>query len=95
MNSIKSLSRIKSPLIKTSDGFVLDSNSRYFQEDFPYGLQILIAFAEKFGVSTPSMLKINEWFKTLSISNDQKSLPVTEIEKHSVDSLLQFYKAWQ
>lgn len=95
LNSINSLSKIESPLVKTSDGFVLDSNSRYFQEDFPYGLQILIAFAEKFGVSAPSMHKINEWFKTLSISNCQKSRPVTEIEKHSVDSLLQFYKTWQ
>ena len=96
LTSIASLSQIKSPMIKVSNGYLMDKNSRYFKEDFPYGLQILIAFAEKFGIETPYMNKVNFWFKSeCCLDFNQKSFPVRTIEEKSQESLLRFYAKWQ
>lgn len=62
MKSIKSMNRIESPMIKITDGFVVDLNSRYFQEDFPYGLAIIKSFAELFKVETETIDEILKWY---------------------------------
>ena len=42
-------------------GFVPDSGSRYFTEDFPYGLKIIYDIAHENGVKCPMIDMVFEW----------------------------------
>ena len=42
-------------------GFVPDFQSRYFTEDFPYGLALIHKLAHEKGVLTPTIDKVYEW----------------------------------
>ncbi len=62
---ICSLDRLKglySPVVKDDLGYMPDFNSRYFASDFPYGIKIMIEVADLFGVPTPMMDEIWEWY---------------------------------
>lgn len=62
---ICSLDRLKglySPVIEVERGYIPDFDSRYFISDFPYGIKIMIEIADLFGVDTPMMDKIWEWY---------------------------------
>ena len=45
LKSIKSFKGIKAPMIKSKGKYIPDYESRYFTEDFPYGLLIIKWFA--------------------------------------------------
>ncbi len=65
---IKSLIYLKdyAPMVKTDDGkFIPDFNSRYFVEDFPFGLAILRAFCRICNVSTPYIDIVLQWYDKL------------------------------
>ena len=65
---IQSLIYLKdyAPMIKTEYGkFVPDFSSRYFVEDFPFGLAILKGFCAVCGVDTPYMDKVLVWYDKL------------------------------
>lgn len=62
MQSIHSLKNILSPMVRQNGFYVPDFNSRYFLEDFPYGLCILRGFAELAGVPAGHMDKILQWY---------------------------------
>ena len=62
MQSIKSLQNITSPMSLRGENYIPDFNSRYFLEDFPYGLCILRGFIEVAGLSAPYMDKILKWY---------------------------------
>jgi hypothetical protein len=40
---------------------VLDLRSRYFTEDFPYGLDLLRQLAKEKNVNTPTMDEVQRW----------------------------------
>jgi phosphorylcholine metabolism protein LicD len=61
LHSIQAFKGIKSPMKKVDGGYVPDFGSRYFTEDFPYGLQIVQQQARQHGVSTPIIDKILRW----------------------------------
>ena len=61
IRSIKSLSQIVSPMKEVDGGFIPDFSSRFFIEDFPYGLMILKGFAQIAGIKTPNMDKVIRW----------------------------------
>lgn len=61
MRSIESFKNIKAPVVKENDKFFPDYNSRYFLEDFPFGLLIIKGFAVICDVDTPSIDKILNW----------------------------------
>jgi hypothetical protein len=63
MKSIESLSKINSPLIFESGKYIIDRHSRYFIEDFPFGLCVIKAFAVIVGVNTPTIDVILRWFE--------------------------------
>lgn len=65
ISSITSLKNIESPLKKCDDVYVIDKDSRYFSEDFPFGLCILRGFAEIAQVETPTMDKVLRWYQGL------------------------------
>ena len=62
IRNITSLSNIDAPLIKVKNKFYIDCNSRYFIEDFPFGLCIVKDFADIAHVNTPTIDIILRWF---------------------------------
>ena len=46
--------------------YFIDLESRYFQEDFLFGLCIFKAYAQITGVETPVMDKVLSWHQNLS-----------------------------
>ena len=66
IRSIRSLENIESPMIEEGKGFIPDLKSRYFTEDFPYGLCILKDFARICGIDVPYMDMILRWYEKLS-----------------------------
>lgn len=65
ITSIKSLNHIDSPLKRQDSVFVIDKDSRYFIEDFPYGLCILRGFADIAEIKTPTMDRVLRWYENL------------------------------
>ena len=64
LQSIQAFKGIKSPMKRVDGGFVPDFESRYFTEDFPYGLQIVQRLAHQHGVKTPMIDEILRWGMT-------------------------------
>lgn len=63
-NKIKSISAFKNiiaPIKKIEIGYIPDFNSRYFTEDFPFGLHFIKELAKKNNISTPFIDKVYEW----------------------------------
>lgn len=61
ITSIKSLSTILSPMKQIESGWVPDFESRYFTEDFPYGLRFIVELARAKGIYTPHIDRVYEW----------------------------------
>ncbi|MDR0849095.1 MAG: NAD/NADP octopine/nopaline dehydrogenase family protein [Propionibacteriaceae bacterium] len=66
LRSIPSLHGILSPMRPVDAGFVPDLSSRYFGEDFPYGLCNLKGFAQIVDVPTPHMDRILTWYERVA-----------------------------
>lgn len=64
LHSIKSLSTILSPMKEVEGGWVPDFNSRYFTEDFPYGLRAIHDLAHQHGIPCPNIDMVYEWGKS-------------------------------
>ncbi|KAB3628790.1 NAD/NADP octopine/nopaline dehydrogenase, partial [Phocaeicola vulgatus] len=52
---------IPAPMEKTEKGFLPDFKSRYFTEDFPFGLLIIKSIADVLNICTPNIDKILLW----------------------------------
>jgi hypothetical protein len=61
LQNIEAFKGILSPMKQVEGGFIPDFNSRYFTEDFPYGLRIIRNLAQKHHVNTPTIDRILEW----------------------------------
>ncbi|WMJ21953.1 NAD/NADP octopine/nopaline dehydrogenase family protein [Paludicola sp. MB14-C6] len=66
ISNILSFKGITSPMIQKNGRYVFDLNSRYFTEDFPYGLCIIKGFAEIFSCKTPNIDIILQWYQHIS-----------------------------
>ncbi len=64
IRSIKAFNGLKSPLLKSDSGYVFDRESRYFVEDFLFGLLIIYDFSKTLKVSTPTIDKVIKWYNT-------------------------------
>lgn len=62
ISSIPSFSNISSPLKKEGEGYVADTASRFFVEDFPYGLCIVRGFCEIGKVEAPYIDRVLKWY---------------------------------
>lgn len=63
LNSINSLKGLTTPNVVNEEGkYLPDLKSRYFTADFPYGLDILIAFLEFFNVNADNMKMVSDWY---------------------------------
>lgn len=63
IKSIPAFQNILSPMEEKGTGFIPDRKSRYFQEDFPYGLCIIKAFGLIAGVDTPNIDIVLKWYE--------------------------------
>lgn len=61
IRSIAAFKCIKAPMKETDGGYVPDFGSRYFTEDFPFGLLIIKSMAEILSIKTPHIDKILLW----------------------------------
>lgn len=61
LSSIKAFETIKAPMKELDNGWVPDFESRYFTEDFPFGLRFIVDLARKHGVETPKINLVYEW----------------------------------
>lgn len=59
--SIEAFRPILSPMRETPSGWVPDFGSRYFTEDFPYGLRIIRDLAAEKGVKVPLIERVLRW----------------------------------
>lgn len=61
LRSIVAFKDIPSPMKQTPGGWVPDFGSRYFTEDFPYGLKYIKELIDKYGIDAPAITKVYEW----------------------------------
>lgn len=64
INSIATFQSVYAPMksIENENGFIADTNSRMFTEDFPWGLAIIRSYCDFFGTAAPVMDKILKWY---------------------------------
>lgn len=61
ISSIAAFQTILSPMKETDGGWVADFSSRYFTEDFPYGLAFIKSLCDKHGIPAPHITKVLQW----------------------------------
>lgn len=62
IHSIEAFKGILSPMKKLlHNGVVPDFTSRYFTEDFPYGMRFVVECANKYSVKIPTIEKVYKW----------------------------------
>ena len=66
LHSIEAFKGLLSPMKKVEDGFVPDFQSRYFTEDFPYGLAIIHRLMQEHHIDGPHIQQVYDWGSSLS-----------------------------
>ena len=61
LRSIKAFQGINSPMKEVPGGFIPDFTSRYFTEDFPYGMRFIVETAPKHHVDIPTIEEVYRW----------------------------------
>lgn len=61
LRSIKAFQNIAAPMKAVEGGFIPDFSSRYFTEDFPYGMRFIVETAQKYKVSIPVIERTYQW----------------------------------
>ena len=61
LRSIEAFKGIAAPMKAVPGGFVPDFQSRYFTEDFPFGLAFVRRLAHEKGIPSPTIDRIYEW----------------------------------
>ena len=61
IRSITAFQNILSPMKETPLGWMADFESRYFSEDFPFGLRFIKNLATEKGIATPTIDKVLTW----------------------------------
>lgn len=61
LHDIRAFQGILSPMKEVEGGFIPDFSSRYFTEDFPYGMRFIVETAHKHNVQIPTIEKVYQW----------------------------------
>ena len=61
LQTIKAFQGILSPMKEVPGGFVPDFTSRYFTEDFPYGMRFIVETAQEHHVAIPTIEDVYRW----------------------------------
>lgn len=67
LQTIKAFQGILSPMKEVAGGFIPDFSSRYFTEDFPYGMRFIVDTAQKQHISIPTIDRVYQWGLTIQI----------------------------
>ena len=62
INSIPTFQTVFAPMKEVEGGYVADTTSRMFTEDFPWGLAVIRSYFELFGIAAPTMDKVLGWY---------------------------------
>lgn len=62
INSIPTFQTVFAPMKEVEEGYIADTTSRMFTEDFPWGLAVIRSYFELFGVEAPTMDKVLGWY---------------------------------
>lgn len=62
INSIATFHSVYAPMVERDFGYVADTTSRMFTEDFPWGLLIFRSYFDFFGIDAPTMDKVLRWY---------------------------------
>lgn len=62
INSIATFQSVYAPMKEVENGFIADTSSRMFTEDFPWGLAIIRSYFDLFGIPAPTMDKVLGWY---------------------------------
>lgn len=61
ISSISAFQTIVAPMKKTEEGWIPDFSSRYFTEDFPYGLKYIHEIATSLNINVHTIDKVLKW----------------------------------
>lgn len=61
ISTIPAFQEIVSPMKQVEKGWIPDFSSRYFTEDFPFGLKHIVELAQKHHVDTPTLNMVYQW----------------------------------
>lgn len=61
LHDIRAFQGILSPMKEVEGGFIPDFTSRYFTEDFPYGMRFIIETAHKQKIAIPTIETVYQW----------------------------------
>lgn len=61
ISSIAAFQTIVAPMKNTPNGWIPDFGSRYFTEDFPYGLYFIKHLADEYHIAAPCINKVYDW----------------------------------
>jgi hypothetical protein len=61
LHDIKAFQGIPSPMKEVEGGWIPDFSSRYFIEDFPYGMRFIVEIAHEQNVEIPTIEAIYQW----------------------------------
>ena len=72
ISSIPAFQGISSPMVINKFGkYVPDFTSRYFTEDFPYGMRFIVEVANKYHLDLPKINHVYSWgFKMIGRNDD-------------------------
>ncbi len=65
IRSIQSFKGIRTPMKEVAGGWIPDFGSRYFTEDFPYGLRLIRNLARQQGLDLPTIEHVYAWGETM------------------------------
>ena len=92
ISSIKSFKGLTTPSVKKENGkYLPDFHSRYFTADFPYGLEILLAFANILEVPHPMMEKVDSWYRRVS-KNSDPGFNLNDLGINNKEDLIKIYR---
>ena len=60
-HDIPAFNGILSPMIQMPKGFVPNLHSRYFTEDFPYGMRYIVDLAYQNNIDIPVITTVYDW----------------------------------
>jgi len=61
LHNIRAFQGIPSPMKKVRSGWIPDFTSRYFTEDFPYGMRFIVETAHEQNVEIPTIEEVYQW----------------------------------
>lgn len=62
INSIATFQSVFAPMKEVEGGFVADTASRMFTEDFPWGLAVIRSYFDLFDMKAPTMDRVLSWY---------------------------------